>query len=131
MASGGCEKLNVGREDHGRRRPRAAECDSACRFIETLVSAAMGIAVAELRAEKRGRAPAAFARQTAMYLAHVHLGLSLSEVGRSFGRDRTTVAHACACVEDRRDESRTERVLVCLEAALERWQRGFLRLEGA
>lgn len=95
--------------------------EGVCRFIETLVAGALGIGLAELRAEKRGRAAAAFARQTAMYLAHVHFGLSLSQVGRSFGRDRTTVAHACARVEDSRDDPKVERVLACLEAALDRW----------
>jgi hypothetical protein len=93
----------------------------ACRFIEALVAAALGIGLAELRAKSRGRAAAAFARQTAMYLAHVHLGLSLSQVGRNFGRDRTTVAHACACVEDSRDDPKFDRVVGCLEAALDRW----------
>jgi chromosomal replication initiation ATPase DnaA len=95
------------------------------------VAGALGVSVTELRADHRGRAPAAFARQTAMYLAHVHLGLSLSEVGRSFGRDRTTVAHACACVEDSRDDPKVERVLACLELALERWRVGFTALEAA
>jgi chromosomal replication initiation ATPase DnaA len=102
--------------------------DSACRFIETLVSAALGIGLAELRGSNRGRAAAAFARQTAMYLAHVHFGLSLSQVGRKFGRDRTTVAHACARVEDSRDDPKYDRVLTCLEAALDRWYQGFLAL---
>jgi len=128
MTSSSC-----GRRRAGRGWPGGAEmetCESACRFIETLVSGAFRVAVAELRAEKRGRAPAAFARQAAMYLAHVHLGLSLSQVGRTFGRDRTTVAHACACVEDSRDDPRVERVLACLETALDRW-RGFMALEAA
>jgi len=102
--------------------------DSVCRCIETLVSATLGTTLAELRATSRGRASAAFARQTAMYLAHVHFGLSLSQVGRNFGRDRTTVAHACACVEDSRDDPKFERVLACLEAALDRWHKGFLAL---
>ena len=100
--------------------------DSTCRCIETLVSAALGTSLADLRADSRGRASAAFARQTAMYLAHVHFGLSLSQVGRNFGRDRTTVAHACACVEDSRDDPKFERVLACLEAALDRWHQSFL-----
>jgi chromosomal replication initiation ATPase DnaA len=113
----------------GRREAEAAE--SACRFIETLVAGAFGVALTDLRAEKRGKAPAAFARQAAMYLAHVHLGLSLSQVGRSFGRDRTTVAHACACVEDSRDDPRVERVIACLEGTLDRWWRGFAMLEAA
>jgi chromosomal replication initiation ATPase DnaA len=39
-----------------------------------------------------------------MYLAHVVLGLNYREVGELFRRDRTTAAHACRCVEDRRDD---------------------------
>jgi chromosomal replication initiation ATPase DnaA len=60
----------------------------------------------------------AFARQVAMYLAHVGGGLCLSEVGRLFARDRTTVAHACALVEDRRDDPDFDRCLSFLELAL-------------
>ena len=112
------------------RRSDHDDCESACRFIEAIVSAALGISVAEIRAKSRGRAAAAFARQTAMYLAHVHFGLDLSQVGAHFGRDRTTVAHACARVEDSRDDPKFERVLACLEAALERWHRGFLAIGG-
>jgi chromosomal replication initiation ATPase DnaA len=108
------------------KRRNSDGCESACCFIETLVAAALRIGLAELRAQSRGRAAAAFARQTAMYLAHVHLGISLSQVGRMFGRDRTTVAHACACVEDRRDDPKFERVLDCLESALDAWRRGLL-----
>ncbi len=60
----------------------------------------------------------ASARQLAMYLAHVVGGLSLSEVGRLFGRDRTTVAHACQVVEDRRDDLTFDRAVSLLELAL-------------
>ncbi len=133
MASRGCERTRPGREAGGRGEGgvRRDDWESACRFIEALVCGALGISLAELRAEKRGRASAAFARQTAMYLAHVHLGLSLSQVGLSFGRDRTTVAHACACVEDSRDDPKFEYVLSCLEAALDRWHQCFAVLEAA
>jgi chromosomal replication initiation ATPase DnaA len=99
-----------------------ARPESACCFVQALVAASLGVSVVEVRAQSRGRAAAAFARQTAMYLAHVHFGLSLSEVGRIFGRDRTTVAHACARAEDVRDDPTVDRVLARLEAALERWQ---------
>lgn len=123
MAIEGCDvartKAAETKEDSG---------DGVCRFIETLVSAALGASLAELRGASRGRAPAAFARQTAMYLAHVHFGLSLAQVGRNFGRDRTTVSHACARVEDSRDDPKFERVLACLEAALDRWHQSFLAL---
>ncbi len=61
-----------------------------------------------------------------MYLAHVCLGMCLSRVGEEFDRDRTTVAYACARIEDRRDNPSLDRVLACLEAALDRWRRSAL-----
>ena len=51
-----------------------------------------------------------------MYLSHVACGQSLTDVGRIFARDRTTVAHACARIEDLRDDRRFDRVLDLLEA---------------
>ena len=57
----------------------------------------------ELRGDCRGGALAALARQTAMYLTHVIGQLTLTEVASIFGRDRSTVSHACINVEDRRD----------------------------
>jgi chromosomal replication initiation ATPase DnaA len=64
------------------------------------VSMVFGVRLGELRGSSRGPARAAFARQAAMYLAHVVFGLSLTEVGHIFERDRTTVAHACGLIED-------------------------------
>jgi chromosomal replication initiation ATPase DnaA len=55
-----------------------------------------------------------------MYLAHVGFGLSMAEVGRAFGRDRTTVVHACHLIEDRRDEVRFDQMLDHLEQAATR-----------
>ena len=50
-----------------------------------------------------------------MYLTHVSCGLSLTEVGHIFARDRTTVAHACAVIEDRRDDPVFDRALELME----------------
>ena len=55
-----------------------------------------------------------------MYLAHVALGLNFTEVGRAFGRDRTTAAHACRAIEDRREETHLDIALADLEQALRR-----------
>jgi hypothetical protein len=72
-----------------------------------------------LRLRSRGRpAPIALARQMAMYLAHVAFRLSLTQVGQLFGRDRTTVAHACGVIEDLRDDQMIDRALTVLAAAL-------------
>lgn len=102
---------------------------TACRFVENLICATLRIGIHELRAESRGRAAAAFARQMAMYLAHVHFGISLTGVGRYFGRDRTTVAHACAVIEDARDAAPAGPLLDSLETALASWQSGMAVLE--
>ncbi|MBI1385726.1 MAG: chromosomal replication initiator DnaA [Rhizobiales bacterium] len=93
--------------------------------LVALVASVHGVGLAELALRTRGRAPIAFARQVAMYLAHVTCGLTLTEVGRLFDRDRTTVAHACRLIELRRDEAPFDQALDVLEAI------AMVRLRGA
>lgn len=88
------------------------------RLSEVAVAAVTRLPMASLRGSGRGRRPVARARQVAMYLAHVGFGLSLTRVGICFGRDRTTVRHACALIEDRRDDPALELALAALEAGL-------------
>lgn len=80
-------------------------------ILEAAIAAAFKVSSPHLRTATRGFAHVAFARQAAMYLAHIALGLSLTDVGRIFSRDRTTVAHACVVVEDLRDDWQLDRVL--------------------
>lgn len=54
-------------------------------------------------------------RHLAMYVAHVVLQLSLTEIGVAFGRDRTTVRYACGVVEDRRDDAAYDRFVCGIE----------------
>lgn len=63
----------------------------------------------------RGQARTALARQVAMYLAHVGCELTLTAVGRIFGRDRSTVAHACRRVEDARERPKFDRAVTMME----------------
>jgi chromosomal replication initiation ATPase DnaA len=86
--------------------------------IDPTVAAVFEIDVGDLSAATRRSPRAAFARQVAMYLAHVVCGLSLTEVGALFARDRTTVAHACEVVEDRRDDPELDGRLDHLERAV-------------
>ncbi len=74
--------------------------------------------LATLFAPTRCRAPHAFARQVAVYLAHIVGSKSYTEIGRIFGRDRTTAAHACRVIEDRRDDPVFDRLLELLENAV-------------
>lgn len=87
--------------------------------VSGIVATAFDVAAQDLRLPKRGRAKVALARQVAMYLAHVVFGLSLSDVGRLYRRDRTTAAHACRLVEDLRDEQRFDSLLTILEGAVQ------------
>src|ERR1700733_5876287 len=80
-------------------------------IVESVIAAAFAVPARQLGTGSRGAAPIAFARQSAMYLAHVALGLSYTDVGRTFGRDRTTAAHACRRVEDRREDPRIDAML--------------------
>jgi chromosomal replication initiation ATPase DnaA len=89
----------------------------ACELVAEAVAATFAIPLGELCATTRRQAAAAFARQSAMYLAHVVFGLTLTEVGRAFGRDRTTAAYACGRVENRRDDPAFDAILDALECA--------------
>jgi hypothetical protein len=75
-----------------------------CQWVAFCVARDFGLDMAALFAPTRGAPRAAFARQVAMYLAHTGFALSLERISRIFGRDRTTVSHACHVVEDGRDD---------------------------
>jgi chromosomal replication initiation ATPase DnaA len=86
--------------------------------IEHTIECVFGVGDHDLGRASRGQAKVALARQTGMYLAHVACGLTLTQVGQLFERDRTTVAHACMVIEDRRDDAVFDRVLELLERAV-------------
>ena len=87
-----------------------------CEHIAMAVAGVFSVPLGELRAATRRKSAPAFARQSAMYLAHVAFGLSLTEVGRAFGRDRTTAAYACGRVEQLRDDPALDAILQGLES---------------
>jgi chromosomal replication initiation ATPase DnaA len=61
-----------------------------------------------------------------MYVAHVVLRLTMAEVGQGFGRDRSTVQHACHLVEDMRDDAEFDRLIAMTERVTEAAFRGRL-----
>ena len=79
------------------------------------VAREFSLAVSALDCATSGAPDAALARQAAMYLAHVVFALSFAAVGRIFGRDRTTVAHACSVIENLRDDPRFDARMTALE----------------
>jgi len=75
----------------------------------------MNVSADKLLAASRSSAAICQARQAAMYLTHVVFGISFTAVGIEFGRDRSTVAHACEQVEWRREDPQLDAVLNRLE----------------
>ena len=104
------------------RRTNAKTTDeTAAFFVAAMVASAFSICPRSIRDAHRGRARVAFARQVAIYLSHTRLGFSYAAAGSVFGRDRTTAAHACRTVEDKREDPSLDAILDCLERAIDVW----------
>lgn len=105
----------------GDRRRVPADPANLRRFLEATAASTFGVSAGEIGTPQRGSPSVAFARQVAMYIAHVEIGLTLSDTGRMFGRDRTTAAHACRLVEDRRDDPRLDAALSAITRSVAVW----------
>jgi hypothetical protein len=88
------------------------------RLAAGMAGYALGTPTDEILARGRGSAEAAFARQVAMYLCYTAFELPLTRIAIAFGRDRSTVSHACHAIEDRRDEPQFDTWIGALEAAV-------------
>lgn len=93
--------------------------DREASVLVRVVARSHGYNVEEMFHHSRSRAPVAATRQLAMYLMHVVLGRSLTQVGRFFQRDRTTVSYACMRVEDLREDPQFDAEVSKLEQAIE------------
>jgi len=101
--------------DVSRRRKRD---EAAAQLAAGVSSYGFDIPIEDILDARRGSAEAALARQVAMYLCHIAFELSLARVAQAFGRDRSTVAHACHRIEDRRDDEAFDHWISALEATL-------------
>lgn len=91
---------------------------AAAELAASVVAYALDIRVQAILDASRGSAAVAFARHVAMYLTHVAFELSLARVAVAFGRDRSTAAHACHAMEDRRDDPQFDAWIGALEGML-------------
>lgn len=105
-ASPACGLAHQG--DRNRRNSFAdtLRCRVTWRLVAELFAAACERDLPEGAARRR---PRCHMRQIAMYLSHVVLSVPYQSVATAFGRDRTTVMHACSVVEDRRDDAAYDR----------------------
>lgn len=93
--------------------------DAACaRLSAGVASYALGVPADQIVDPAKGSPDVVFGRQVAMYLCHTGFELSLTRVAVAFCRDRSTVAHACHMIEDRRDEPQFDLWIGALEAML-------------
>jgi len=95
-----------------RRGERAIEL---CESLIDIVAALFNVPGKELRRTGRTNLDVARVRQIAMYVAHVVLRLPMHDIGRGFGRDRTTVMYACHTIEDMRDMEEFDLIVAMVE----------------
>lgn len=91
---------------------------AAARLAADVAGYALGVPSKDIFEQRRGAVAAAFARQVAVYLCHVGFEMSLARIALMFGRDRSTVAHACHAIEDRREEPQFDLWIGALETML-------------
>lgn len=95
-----------------RREERAVEL---CECLIDIIAALFNVPSKELRRTGRTGLDVARVRQIAMYVAHVVLRLTMHDIGKGFGRDRTTVMYACHTIEDLRDVEEFDSVVAMIE----------------
>lgn len=100
-----------------RRRRQRAEISprSVSAVVAKITTEMMFLTSDEPQRGRNRRFLMSHVQQIAMYVCHVVLQMTMTEVGRGFGRDRSTVGHACARVEDRRDEAGFDRLVTAIE----------------
>ena len=86
-----------------------------CEGMIDITAALFNVPSKEIRKAGRTTLGISRVRQVAMYVAHVVLKLNMTDIGRAFARDRTTVLHACHLVEDLRDDPDFDRIITMTE----------------
>ncbi len=84
--------------------PRRLPSHVLCGIVRQVTAEMLMLVGDRVRLRRDRRRSSCHVRQIAMYVSHVVLQISLTDIGQVFGRDRTTVSHACNVVEDRRDD---------------------------
>lgn len=114
-----CDPGGTGWEKSQKDRPAVSKRDEQalelCEAMIDITAALFNVASKDIRRPGRSSLGVSRVRQVAMYVTHVVLKLSMSEIGKSFGRDRTTVLHACHLIEDLRDDEDFDRIIIMTE----------------
>jgi hypothetical protein len=98
--------------------PAVLPVRAVCRICAEVTTEMVMIAGHRVQMRRDRRRTLCHVRQIAMYVCHVALQIQLLEIGAAFGRDRTTVSHACHVVEDRRDDPAYDEFVAAVERAV-------------
>lgn len=94
------------------------EVCAICDGVIDIAAALFNVSGRELRHPGRTILQVSRVRQIAMYVTHVSLAISMRDVGIGFGRDRTTVLHACHTIEDLRDDAEFDSIVTTVERVI-------------
>ena len=86
-----------------------------CQSVRLMTAEFLFVSGDRIGMRRERRRLACHVRQIAMYVCHVALQMRMTTIGEGFGRDRSTVAHACAVVEDRRDDRDFDEFVAAIE----------------
>ncbi len=89
-----------------------------CRVVRQLTAEMVMLVGERVPLRRDRRRTSCHVRQISMYVCHVVLQISLTDIGYAFRRDRTTVSHACHVVEDRRDDPAFDDFIASVERVI-------------
>jgi len=115
LANGGRKIARLGTLP-GRRRMLAVR--SVCGIVRMIVGEMLMLIGPAEASGRDCRFALSHIQQMSFYVCHVVLQLTMTEIGQAVGRDRTTVGHACARVEDRRDDQAYDRLIAAIERVI-------------
>lgn len=92
-----------------------ARSAAVCDCVIDLIAVFFNVSGRQLRSPRRTTRAVARVRQVGMYVSHVTLGMTMTAVGAGFGRDKSTVVHACHTIEDMRDDEDFDLIVARVE----------------
>jgi hypothetical protein len=95
--------------------PASLPARIVCRIVSQITAETISLLADRVMVRNERRRPSCHVRQISMYVCHVALRMSFVDIGAAFGRDRTTVGHACHVVEDRRDDAAFDEFVSAVE----------------
>ena len=92
--------------------------DAVCRIAQELTTEMVMLVGGRLLARRDRRRTLCHVRQIAMYVCHVALQIPHDDIAGAFGRNRSTVGHACMTVEERREDAAFDDFVSAVERAV-------------